>query len=223
MEKLFLEARYNGKIELNDSIVSMLPESVTLSASVQFLDSVEAVKSQLISAGKKVVLVKGAHSKYPGQILGCDIMNEKINISTDCILFIGTGRFHPIAFAYRYDVKVFLFNPFENKITEISDGEIMGFRKNREVSLTKFHSADTIGIIKTIKPGQSVNQEHISNLKSQYPEKSFYEFLSDDIDFIQLNNFNFINCWVNTACPRIAVDDHDKLDKPIINITDLAM
>ena len=36
--------------------------------------------------------------------------------------------------------------------------------------------------------------------------KEAYLFLSDEINFSQLENFNFIQSWINTACPRIVED-----------------
>jgi len=39
----------------------------------------------------------------------------------------------------------------------------------------------------------------------------------DTLDFSQLENFNFVECFVNTACPRL-IDDYDKFHKAILNI-----
>ena len=35
-------------------------------------------------------------------------------------------------------------------------------------------------------------------------KKECYIFTADEIDFNQFENFSFIDCWINTACPRIA-------------------
>ena len=37
---------------------------------------------------------------------------------------------------------------------------------------------------------------------------------------IQLENFNFIDVWVNTACPRVSFDDQEKFVKGVINLND---
>ena len=52
-------------------------------------------------------------------------------------------------------------------------------------------------------------------------EKQAYIFMANTIDFVQLNNFPFVQCWVNSACPRIGLDDKNKVDKPIVNLEDV--
>ena len=41
-------------------------------------------------------------------------------------------------------------------------------------------------------------------LKNATPDKKFYIFAYDTLDIPSLENFPFVQCWVNTACPRIA-------------------
>ncbi len=43
----------------------------------------------------------------------------------------------------------------------------------------------------------------------------------DEINYDRLNEFRNIDVFVNTACQRIAIDDMDKLEKPIVNAEDL--
>ena len=43
----------------------------------------------------------------------------------------------------------------------------------------------------------------------------------EDIDFNDLENFNFIEMWVNTACPRIGYDDMLAQEKPIVDLSDI--
>ena len=221
MEKLFLEARYKGKIVLNDSVIDKLPAKISLATTVQFIDSIEDIKKQLEAKGKTVDFIKGHHSRHNSQILGCDVLNYDISINSECILFIGTGQFHPLALAFRYKTTTYVYNPLSSELNKVSEEQIMNFERKKISATTKFLASQAIGIIKSQKPGQSINQKHVPDLESKYPDKSYYEFISDDIDYIQLNNFNFIECWVNTSCPRIAYDDHEKLDKPIVNILDL--
>jgi diphthamide biosynthesis enzyme Dph1/Dph2-like protein len=33
-------------------------------------------------------------------------------------------------------------------------------------------------------------------------------------------NYPFIECWVNTACPRIGTDDIININQPMINLRD---
>ena len=51
-------------------------------------------------------------------------------------------------------------------------------------------------------------------------EKNCYIFAFDTLDFSQIENFPFVECWVNTACNRI-LDDYGKFPKPLIDLADL--
>jgi diphthamide biosynthesis enzyme Dph1/Dph2-like protein len=56
------------------------------------------------------------------------------------------------------------------------------------------------------------------DLERKYPDKKFYLLLFDTLDFAQLENFNFIECFVNTACPRISYDDSEKFAKKVVDV-----
>ena len=83
----------------------------------------------------------------------------------------------------------------------------------------KFLTADNIGIINTVKPGQEQLFTSYA-LEERYSDKNFYHFLDDNVSFDQLENFPFIEVWVNTACPRIGFDDQEKFARGIINVND---
>jgi diphthamide biosynthesis enzyme Dph1/Dph2-like protein len=72
----------------------------------------------------------------------------------------------------------------------------------------------------TVKPGQEQIKTALT-LKERFPDKNFYLLLFDDLDFSTLENFPFVDCFVNTMCPRIAYDDAHKIHKPIVDYLDL--
>jgi len=57
-------------------------------------------------------------------------------------------------------------------------------------------------------------------LKKSLKDKEVYLFISDTVDFSQLENFPFIDCWVNTACSRI-MDDMEKFPRPLVDLADI--
>jgi len=71
MKTLFLESRYNGKIDFNNIEISKLPERIGLITTVQFVDFLDSIKKFLTNKNKKIIIGKGKQS-YEGQILGCD-------------------------------------------------------------------------------------------------------------------------------------------------------
>jgi len=218
MKAFFIEARHKGKIELPEELIKALPTKVALFTTVQFLDSIEPVKKKLEAGGKKVLLMKPEHAKYPGQLLGCSI--KKFDAEFDAFLYIGDGEFHPKALMLKNDKPIFIYNPFSKKHRVLEAKETKALKKKMMGALTKFIASKEIGVLISTKPGQCRTTEAYS-LEKKYPGKKFYFLAFDTIDFSELENFPFIECFVNTACPRIAHDDSEKIRKPVLNIDDL--
>ncbi len=66
-------------------------------------------------------------------------------------------------------------------------------------------------------------QNHLKEAEKfkQETDKEVFIFVFDTLDFGELENFPDVECWVNTACPRIGHDDGSRVSKPIINLDDL--
>lgn len=193
-----------------DFDVSMLPENIGLVTTVQYLREMSKVKEYLESKGKKAVI--------GGQILGCDqSAAAKVEKEVEGFLYIGTGRFHPLGVALKTGKKVFVLHPDSMMIDEF-EANVEAHRKKRQGLLAKFHASDVIGVLRTIKSGQSTVQaeeKDIFGLEKKFPEKKFYYFLCDTLDHGELENFPFVQSWVNTMCPRMMEDFN------VLNIEDI--
>ncbi|MDD5086138.1 MAG: diphthamide synthesis protein [Candidatus Nanoarchaeia archaeon] len=220
MKLMFVEARYNKPIFI-EKTASKLPEKIGLVATIQFIEHLKNIKKELEKHKKTVFVGKGSHTAYPGQVLGCDVLAaSSVKERVDAFLYIGTGDFHPIAISLDTKKDVFVFNPITKNLKKIDFKEAEKINKKKKGALIRFFSSNEIGVILTTKPGQK-NLEKAFELKKSFKEKNFYFILFDTIDFTQLENFPFIECFINTACPRIAMDDSIKLERSIINIGDL--
>ncbi len=214
MKTLFIEAKYNGPINLSKIKTKLLPEKIGLLTTVQFVDYLKEIKSYLEKNKIKVIIEKGSQ-KYPGQILGCDqTAARKISALVGAFLYIGDGRFHPIGVQLKTGKNVFIFNPISNEFKKLEKREIEKIKMKRKAMLIKFHTSKEIGVIISTKPGQN-KLEEAKKLKNKFKEKNFYFILFDNIDYQQLENFNFIESWVNTACQRI------EEDIKVINLEDI--
>ena len=158
-----------------------------------------------------------------GQVIGCDVSKaEKVANKVDAILYIGSGRFHPVQIALKTGKNVIIADPYTNTINEIRKDDVENLKRKIKIGYIKFLHANKIGILVSIKPGQNRLKDAIklkNKLKSM--KKKGFIFVFDTLDFGQLENFPDIDSWVNTACPRIAIDDFSKFNKPVINIDDL--
>jgi len=211
MKQLFIEAKAKlDKVNLDKKDINKLPKKIGLVSTVQFVDYVKDIK-RILEKNKKKCFVGNGKQKYKVQILGCDYSAaEKIKNKVDAFLYIGSGEFHPIGIALNTDKKVFCFNPSFNTFSEIKDEDIQTIKKKRKANLIKFYSSKSIGILVSTKPGQQ-NLKQALALKNKLKDKECYIFMFGTLDENQLENFPFVECWVNTACPRIgsylAIDD----------------
>lgn len=209
MKTAFIDAKASiGKVDFN---VSGLPKNVGIVTTIQYLPEMKKVSDYLWKKGIKAAL--------GGQVLGCDVSStERIKDDVSAFLYVGTGEFHPIGVALKTGKPVFALHPESMKIRRIEESEIDKIRKKQKGMNAKFHNSNVIGVIITTKKVQSEVQGGIKKIKEiekRYPDKKFYHFLCDTLDSGSLENFPFIQCWVNTMCPRIIEDIN------ILNITDL--
>lgn len=209
METLFIESKFKGKIELNKIKVDKLPKNIGLTATVQFVDYLEKIKKFLIYKNKKISIAKGKQ-KYKAQILGCDLSaGEKIKNKVDAFLYIGDGRFHPLGLAIKTNKTVFCFNPLNNYFSKIKKEEMDNYKKTIKIKKIKFLSADNIGILVSTKPGQSNIKKALEiKKKLEKKQKECCIFAFDTLNINDLENFPFIEFWLNTACPRIEEDSN---------------
>lgn len=217
MKTLFIESKFKGKINLNKIKIDKLPKKIGLITSVQFTDYIKKIKNFLEQNNKKIFVAKG-NQKHPAQILGCDLSaGEKINSKVDAFLYIGDGRFHPLGLAMKTSKDVFSFNPLNNHFSKIKKDEINNHKKTLRIKKIRFISAENIGILVSTKPGQNKLKKalQIKN-KLEKKDKKCYIFCFDNLDINELENFPFIEFWLNTACPRIEEDS-----KIIINFENI--
>ena len=219
MKIMMVEGRYKGKINLSNLDASILPDKIGLATTVQFLDFVDEVKQYLHDKGKEVYVDK-VRQKYNGQLLGCDYgAADKVKENVDAFLYLGTGKFHPLGIALNINKEVYCYDPISAFMSKIDRVEVERYNKKRKAAYLKFLESDEIGILVSLKPGQN-NYKKAVELKKHLTGKNCYIFVSDTIDFNQIENFPFIQCWVNTACNRI-MDDYDKFPKPLVDLGDV--
>lgn len=205
MKRLFVETHYVGKLELPQEVIKKLPQKIVLAMPIQFLNFKEKIIQQLEKAGKKVTLLKSKHGCYPGQILGCDVFSYPGKF--DGFLYVGDGKFHPTALLYENNLPIYSYNPFTSRLEVLDQKFIEKQLQRRQGMLAKLLLSKTVGIIMTTKPGQNRSKEaELLREKLERSGKEVFVFLAGDINFSQLENFNFVDVWVNTGCPRIAED-----------------
>ena len=225
MKTLFIEARSGVSLILSEKVlkrVKDLPNKIGLVTTVQHYHKIKELKSQLESIGKKVFTAKGNRARHEAQILGCDVAAaSRVKDKVDFFIYIGTGRFHPMAVYLATDKPVYVYNPFLKLFKELDLSEIKRYKGHVKAGVVSFLEAKRLGILMSEKSGQN-NRKLALELKRKLKDKGkkAYILAFDTLDFSQLENFPFIDCFVNTACPRL-IDDYSKFPRPVVNASDI--
>jgi len=228
---IFIDAKWEGIITLEDKLKNYLQKnkinSLALFASVQFSD-VENFIKELNKINIKVNITKAKRTGKPMQILGCDAYHDSFETpileESDAVLYLGDGYFHPKALLLS-QVKnnkikpVIMWNPISKTIEILNEKIIIDQIKKYKRNLRMYVNAKTIGILVTIKPGQNyfVTAKKLKEFLEKQGKKA-YIFVDNNLDLRHLENYPFIDAWVNTACPRIGTDDIVNIRQPLINI-----
>lgn len=232
MKTLFLEApyedeegRHGGKLGLSKEVLAYLKsqkyQNIALFSSVQFLACLNPVKKQLLGININAAAIKLDRASAEGQLLGCNVYSLP---EVDCYLYIGDGKFHPLALIYgQKDNKelkeVVCYDPLCKKMALLTIDDVSKVLKKYRGSMLKFLDSKNIGVLISLKPGQEQLKAALK-LENVFKGKKFYYFVDNAISFGQLENFPFIGVWVNAACPRIALDEQEMFARGIVNLND---
>ncbi|TFH44588.1 MAG: diphthamide biosynthesis enzyme Dph2 [ANME-2 cluster archaeon] len=179
---------------------------------VQHVHQMEEVRSILESKGIICKFGPGdSRIKYPGQLLGCNF--SAADVECEQYLYIGSGKFHPLGVAIATKRKVLAADPFTDTIEWIGPERILRIRYG---IITKCLDAKIFGIIASTKIGQ--DRKILAENLGRLAEKHHRQYLIISLDNITpdaLLQFK-VDAFVNTACPRIAIDDSKRYNTPIL-------
>jgi len=201
---------------LKNHILALNKKQIYLSSSVQYLKFLKElynemyIDKELININLKLIPVCD-HSCHEGQILGCSRFKINKNIKNTAVFInLTDGVFHSkILKINNPDLMIFNLDPKINAITEITDNDIKQIKNKEKTGLVKFYDSRFIGVVVCLKQGQLINSKKLKELESFLKRhgKEYKLFLCDVVDFREFENFNFIDYWINTACPRLSYDD----------------
>ena len=186
-----------------------------LVGSIQHLHLLPDFVERLEKAGYDVTIpIGGARLSFPGQVLGCNYSGDDASIGH--YLFLGSGDFHPIGLVLHTGKPLAMLDPYTGDAEEMSLERIERILRQRFGLIMSCQDAQTFGILIGEKPGQMRRTLalRMKKLLEQHGKKGYLLALEhigpDLIDFYPVDAF------VNTACPRIAIDDAVRYRKPLI-------
>jgi len=236
MKLTFLKANYGTEFKIPKNFINVFRETfkdskfknLAMFSAVQFKKYQGEVKEILEKEGFTTITSQPFRTSIEGQMLGCDSYKDSLKLDfekIDGFVYIGDGYFHPnallLAQEFEQEIKPVLIVNIVQQIIEVIDkSHIEKYLKKRKAVIAKYHMSKIIGVFVTTKWGQEYKDTALK-LKEKHPEKEFYFFVGDNFIDIEIENFPWVECFVNTACPRIGQDDILRHSKPVINIKDI--
>jgi 2-(3-amino-3-carboxypropyl)histidine synthase len=220
---IFVEAY--SKINMVSSLLNSLEylknySKIALATTTQHLNLLNEFKDFFEYNGKEIVLGSSSKNTRKGQVLGCNFSAIK-DLNAEVYVFIGSGNFHPLGIHLFTKSPVIVINPYTSDIYDISEfaDRILRIRFAR---IAKSQEIKKWGILISSKEGQyrlKLAKEIKKTLKDEGMEATliFLENITPDnlLAYMDLEGF------VVTACPRIAIDDSQMYDKPLITPQEL--
>jgi 2-(3-amino-3-carboxypropyl)histidine synthase len=218
-----------SKIDINEIIAKSINylegKKIGIATTAQHVNHIDKIIKILEKNNFKTFISQGdARIEFCGQILGCNYSSaEKIKNKIDSFLFLGSGYFHPVGLSLITKKPIIAVDPYINKIIK---EELVNIKnkilKQRYGAITLSKKARAFGLLIGLKLGQN-------RIDLALKIKKLLDKNNKENYFIALNNFspinldylNYIDCYVSTSCPRIAIDDYIKYKKPIITPIEL--
>lgn len=165
---------------------------------------------------KEIILSKKAgFAFYEGQVIGCEYNGlKKIEKDVEAFVIVG-NRFHSVGAALAVEKPVYLLDVYNNEVSEMSKFKDKIIRE-RAMAIDRFKRAHKVGIIVESKLGQKFG--NYKNIVDKFKEngKEVLLISMSEMTPEKIMNFYNIDAFVELACPRIAVDDYSKYEKPIL-------
>ena len=223
---LYVEARI--PIDVAKMVDAVFPSiqgwsSVGLTSTVQHTTQLGEIAEALRKKGVKALIGEGAgETPEAGQVLGCSYSAAtKLPEDVDGYIFLGGGRFHALGLALTTGKPIVVANPYNGIVTKLDEYELMQLAKKRMASINAAKEAKTIGVLVSSKPGQrDLAEAMVIAEKLGDREKTAFLIYVDEVRADQLNNFTEPEAFIETACPRIAIDGVSGIDRPILTASE---
>jgi 2-(3-amino-3-carboxypropyl)histidine synthase len=221
---IYVEAR--ATLNVPSAVEKALPmlekwRKIGLATTVQHVQTLDEVREILTRQGKIVVIGDTGRLGYPGQVIGCDYSNA-VSIAKDveAFLFVGGGQFHAIGVALSTSKPTVVADPYDNTAAPV-DKEAEKILKQGWAQVQEAKKAKTFAVLVGLKPGQKRLEEALQlKQKLEKEGRTAHLFAVKEITPEVLMEFPSVDAFVNTACPRISLDDAARYRKPILTVNE---
>lgn len=152
----------------------------------------------------------------PGEVLGC---TSPIISGVKDVVYIGDGRFHlESAMIRNPSLNFYKYCPFTKKLSrEYYDFEKM--KRIRENEIRKALDGKSFGVIlgSLGRQGNKKIFENIVKKLESLGKYKIYKIIVDEINQKILDNYSFIDSFIQVSCPRLSIDWGSNYYKPLLS------
>ena len=177
----------------------------------------DAAVMYLTDKGMSAVKGESEGMLFDGQVFGCNYYSARnIAKDVDAFFFLGQSRFHAIGVQLNTRKPTFMLDPFFNLVEDM-DKEAELVERKAILSVLKARDAERIGVIVSMKEGQLFRKqaEEIRDKLTGLGKKT-YLFHLREVNAQRVAAIRGIDAFVETACPRVALDNED-FDRPVLS------
>ena len=212
---LFVPVHYRG--EFTEALVNALEDikrngfkKITLGVTVELHRRLHEIENLALKSGFHVET--GSLENFTGLIMGCNYVSLR---DAEAVLIVAGGRFHAIGAALWMGRPVWRVDPYLKSYEKVDVRPIIS-RRLRDISSAM--DAHSFLVVVSTKTGQArpVLAQSIKKRILRENRKADIVVL-DEISEDALLNLGQYDAYVNTACPRLTIDDPDIFPGPVIN------
>lgn len=222
----YVEARMDADpIPLMRKNLHRSPQSVGLITTVQHIHRLKDVKDFLVGEGYDARIGRAnGRAKYDGQILGCSFAScRSLADAVEAFIYIGSGDFHPLGAALSTGKDTMAFDILANEVRDMKPLAEKTIRQ-RLAKVGRARCANSFGMLVCEKKGQRRKKLALEILgKLEDKGKKAYLIYLDEVTPENLMPFRKLDALVNTACPRIAIEDAQRFRQPLLTPIELEM
>lgn len=207
-----IKSRLEVKKILKKSLEKISGNEIGLITTPQYSHKIKEIKDFLEKNSIKTKVADGSNRiASEGLVLGCDFSASRVD--ADEVLYVGSGKFHPLGVALANKTNVLSINPESGEVKEIGYEKII---KKRFSIIGKVRNLDYFGVLISTKKGQLRYglAKEIKELIESSSKKADLIAMDDILDR-ELINVDY-DAYINTGCPRLSIDDYNKFEHPII-------
>jgi len=215
----FIEARYDFEEEFMEKVIPFIKgRKVGMVSITPFIHMLKKCADYIAERGYEVRIGDGGRRvAHKGQILGCDLSSALVVAGeVDEFIFLGDGFFHPVGLHIATGRRVVVADPISGNVyDEEVERRAKKIIKKRYAVISKAMDCNIFGIIVSGKLGQrrlSLARK-MKKLMEARGKEAFIIMMDEVGEAIDYLDFD---CYISTACPRIALDDAPRYKKPVL-------